>query len=92
MHTRGGAGQINGVALGHGSGFMPLSASGSGGAELGILTPGIKDGTLAGAQTQGATGATGTAANAPDALTSTAIQVGLIISVTRVGTPEPARR
>ena len=65
MPTRGGAARINGVARGHGSEFTPLPALGFGGAERGILTLGIRDGTLAGVQTQGAIGATGTAANAP---------------------------
>lgn len=63
MHTRGGAGRIDGAAPDRASGFMPLPVLGSGGVELGILTPGIRDGILAGVQTQDATGATGIAAS-----------------------------
>jgi hypothetical protein len=67
MLTRGGAGRIGGADPDRVSGSTPLPALGSGGAERGILTPGIRDGMPTGAQIRGVTGATGIAANAPHA-------------------------
>ncbi len=65
MLTRIGADRIDGADPDRASGFTPLPALGSGGAERGILTPGIEVGIPTGAPIRGATGANGTAADAP---------------------------
>ena len=65
MLTRIGADPIDGADPDRASGSTPLPALGSGGAERGILTAGIQVGMPTGAETQGVTGATGTAADAP---------------------------
>jgi hypothetical protein len=65
MLTRGGADRIDGADTDRASGSTPLPALDSGGAERGILTPGIQVGIPTGVQTMGVTGAIGTAADAP---------------------------
>ena len=65
MLTRIGADQIGGAGLDRVSGLTSLPASGSGGAERGILTVGVQVGIPLGAQIRGVTSATGIAADAP---------------------------
>src|SRR5580704_7865697 len=67
MLTRGGADRIDGAAPDRASGPTPLPALGSGGAEHGILTPGIQVGMPTGTPIRSVTGANGTAADAPRA-------------------------
>jgi hypothetical protein len=67
MLTRGGADRIDGAAPDRASGPTPPPALGSGGAEHGILTPGIQVGMPTGTPIRSVTGANGTAADAPRA-------------------------
>jgi hypothetical protein len=64
MLTRGGVGRIGGAVPDRALGPTSLPALGSGGAERGILTPGIRDGMPTGVPTLGVIGAIGTNANA----------------------------
>jgi hypothetical protein len=64
MLTRTGADPIDGADPDRASGSMPRPALGSGGAERGIPTAGIRVGIPAGAQIRSATTATGTDADA----------------------------
>jgi hypothetical protein len=65
MLTRTGADPIDGADPDRASGSMPRPALGSGGAERGIPTAGIRVGIPAGAPIRGVTTATGTDADAP---------------------------
>jgi hypothetical protein len=67
MLLRGGVDRIDGADPDRVSGSMPRPALGSGGADRGIPTAGVRVGIPAGAQIHGVTSATGTAADAPPA-------------------------